>query len=551
MVRPGFTRVVSFTVAGVVLVTAVYLLATLPPATVRIPNLLPTTTVIGAYHIHTVRSDGSGTLDDVARAAAAANLHFVLVTDHGDATATPEPPSYRHGVLVIDGVEVSTREGHVVALGLSAAAPYPLGGEARDAIEDIHRLAGWAVAAHPDSEKPDLRWRGPATDGIEWLNADSEWRDEPPPRLIGAAVRALVRTPASIATLFDRPVQTLRRWDQWARLRPVVGMAAVDAHARIGIDEREEPRGERTILARPSYRDMFRTLVQAVMLDGPLTGAADGDAAAIIDALRRGQTYSAVAAIATPPVLAVTSTASSLTAQVEGAPHADVRVYRGEELLASGTATATAADLRAGQHRVEVYWPGWDVPWIVAGRWIGDATQPLVEDTPSQSDVAESAVRLRLSPDEGWAIEQHQSSRTNWTSTGAGTRATFTLGSGRSAGQYAALVHPLPTDLGVDEVEFDIVASRPMRVSVQVRLPDAMRGERWLRSVFADNTPRHVRVRLSEFIPADRPISRTPVSAHLQSILFVVDSPHTPPGSQGWFEVSNVALRGPNVTSAR
>src|SRR5690606_28920500 len=136
-------------------------------------------------------------------------------------------------------------------------------------------------------------------DGIEWLNADSEWRDEPPPRLIGAAVRALVRTPASIATLFDRPVPTLRRWDQWARQRPVVGMAAVDAHARIGIDEREEPRAERTILARPSYRDMFRTLVQAALLDGPLTGAADRDAAAIIDAIRRGQTYSAVAAIAT------------------------------------------------------------------------------------------------------------------------------------------------------------------------------------------------------------------------------------------------------------
>ncbi len=544
-------RVVLFTVAGVTIATAAYLFATLPPATVRLAITPPMTTVFGAFHIHTVRSDGSGTLDDVAEAAAAAKLQYVIVTDHGDATRQPEPPSYRHGVLVIDAVEVSTRDGHVVALGLNQAGPYPLGGEGRDAVEDIHRLGGWAVAAHPDSEKPDLRWRGPATEGIEWVNADSEWRDEPRAHVLAAAVRAVARTPPTIATLFDRPTTTLQRWDQWARRRPVVGMAAVDAHARIGIDEREEPRSARTILARPSYQDMFATLVQAVVLEAPLSGAADKDAASIVGALRRGQTYSAVAAIATPAVLTLTSTASTLTAQVEGAPQADVRIYRGEDVLARGVPTAHAAGLRAGQHRVEVYWPGWHVPWIVAGRWVGEAPQPVAVDGPPPEDEAASAVRLRLPSADGWTVEQHPGSVTEWKASEEGTRATFTLAGGRAAGQYAALVHPLPTDVGVDEVEFTIVASRPMRVSVQVRLPDAMRGERWMRSVYADTEPRRVRVRLREFSPADRPVSRTPVSARLQSILFVVDSPHTLPGSRGWFEVSDVVLRGPDATSER
>lgn len=547
MRRPGLTRIVLFAAIGIAAVTTVFLLWTLPPGTVIIPQAPPSTTVFGAYHIHTNRSDGSGTIDDVARAAAEAQLQFVIVTDHGDATATPEPPSYRRGVLVIDAVEVSTQEGHVVALGLEGAAPYPLGGEGRDAIEDIRRMGGWAIAAHPDSDKPDLRWRGPATDGIEWINADSEWRDEPTSRVLAAAAQSLIRTPPAIATLFDRPATTLRRWDQWARQGPVAGMAAVDAHARIGIDEREEPRAARTLLARPSYLDMFRTLVQAAWLDAPLSGAPGEDAARVLDALRHGRTYSVVSAIARPASLTLTAEATTLAASVPGAPEADVRIYRGQDVVAQGSGRADAANLQPGHYRVEVYWPGWDVPWMVAGQWIGGPPQT---DNITVRDVSSSSPeRMRVPADRGWVIEQHPGSRTEWTSESGRTRATFALGGGRPMGQYAALVHEVPTEIGVDEIEFDIVASRPMRVSVQVRLPEAMRGERWMRSVYADTTPRRVRVALRDFTPAERPVTRTPVSARIQSLLFVVGWPHTAPGSEGWFDVSNVVLRGPDATS--
>ena len=63
-------------------------------------------------------------------AAARAGLKFVVFTDHGDATATPEPPAYRSGVLCLDAVEISTAGGHYIALDMPTA-PYPLGGEAR------------------------------------------------------------------------------------------------------------------------------------------------------------------------------------------------------------------------------------------------------------------------------------------------------------------------------------------------------------------------------------------------------------------------------------
>ena len=88
-------------------------------------------TVAGAYHVHTTRSDGLGDRTAVASAAARAGLKFVILTDHGDATRPPDPPGYLEGVLVLDGVEISTDQGHYVAFDMPRA-PYPLGGAARD-----------------------------------------------------------------------------------------------------------------------------------------------------------------------------------------------------------------------------------------------------------------------------------------------------------------------------------------------------------------------------------------------------------------------------------
>src|SRR5450759_1845007 len=90
-------------------------------------------TIPGIIHVHTYRSDGLSGPDEIAAAAARAGLAFVVFTDHGDGTRVPDPPTYRSGVLCLDGVEISTTGGHYVALDMSAS-PYPLGGEARDVM---------------------------------------------------------------------------------------------------------------------------------------------------------------------------------------------------------------------------------------------------------------------------------------------------------------------------------------------------------------------------------------------------------------------------------
>ena len=163
------------------------------------------------------------------------------------------------------GSSASTRSksaadgGHIVALGLPQT-PFPLGGEVGDVIEDVRRLGGMSIAAHPDSTRAELRladWDAPF-DGIEWLNGDSQWRDEEWNALGRSLLTYPFRRAATLATLLDRPEDLVSRWDRLLRRRPVVAVAAADAHARVGPGG--DPYGRSLSLHVPSYEQMFRTL---------------------------------------------------------------------------------------------------------------------------------------------------------------------------------------------------------------------------------------------------------------------------------------------------
>src|SRR5262249_24937158 len=95
--------------AGAVLVLAVtaFIGLTVPPRRLTLPAPADGT-ISGILHVHTNRSDGSSGPDDIAAAAARAGLKFVVFTDHGDGTRTPNRPVYRSGVLCLDAVEIST-----------------------------------------------------------------------------------------------------------------------------------------------------------------------------------------------------------------------------------------------------------------------------------------------------------------------------------------------------------------------------------------------------------------------------------------------------------
>ncbi|HXI30601.1 MAG TPA: hypothetical protein VNG89_19315, partial [Vicinamibacterales bacterium] len=304
--------------AALVAAVAVLVAVTAPP---RRLALTPAAdgTVPGVLHVHTNRSDGLSSPDEIAATASGAGMKFVVFTDHGDATRRPDPPQYRSGVLCLDAVEISTTGGHYIAMDMPAA-PYPLAGEARDVVEDVRRLGGFGVAAHPDSPKPELGWRewSAPFDGIELLNPDTAWRvwlDEAKGaagkwaarrRLAFALVDYPYRSAEVIASLIQ-PSGAVMNWEAATRRRRVVTIAGVDAHAKIA-PRNADPGDSRFALPFPGYASSFRVLSVHVRPDRPLTGTnAAADAAALMRAIRAGHLYTAVDAVATPAAFEFTA----------------------------------------------------------------------------------------------------------------------------------------------------------------------------------------------------------------------------------------------------
>ena len=298
-------RRLVLTTAALVAAVFFWIAITLPPSPAKtggeVDRELQARTVAGAFHVHSTRSDGVGTVDEIAASASRAGLRFVILTDHGDATQPPAPAAYLSGVLIIDAVEISTNGGHYVALGLGPA-PYPLGGEASAVVEDVRRLGGFGIVAHPDSPRPELRWRDWTTtvDGVEWVNLDSEWRDETRPQLARAAASYLFRPGPAVASVLDRP-GTLDRWDALSVPRALVGVPGHDAHG--GTREGERATGLRALLRVPSYEASFRAFSLRAILEQELTGDAAADARLVLAAVRTGQVFSSVDAIAGPAFL--------------------------------------------------------------------------------------------------------------------------------------------------------------------------------------------------------------------------------------------------------
>ena len=538
-------------------------LLTLPAgsAALRVPTPAPGDPRVlrGAYHVHSVASDGTGTVEDIAAAAARAGLRFVILTDHGDASRRPEPARYIGSVLCIDAVEISTTGGHYAALGM-APPPYPLAGEPRDVVEDVARLGGFGIAAHPDSAKVELRWDewDAPFDAMEWFNADSEWRDEPRWRLLPVLLQYPARPSETVAAMFDRPDRLLREWDRLGARRRIVGLAAADAHARMGLGGKADPYDELVYVKLPSYETVFRAFSLRVELWQPLTGDAGVDAPAILEALRAGRVYTVFDAMAGPGVLAYSMVVDDrmilrqgdrapagvplrVRAATNGPAGTRVHLLRdGRELARAAGPTLEWTGEGAGAYRVEAFVPGAPgeppLPWIVSN--------PIYAGTP-EALPAPAAPPARASlvwPAQTWHIENDEASEGSWRTTEEGGVIRHTLRYRLGAQAPSPFVALVTFDAGAmhdaARFAFRAAADKPMRLSVQVRLLDGGVAQRWQRSVYLSPEPRDIIIPFAEMREAGSGARTSFAPPRIQSLLFVVDSVNTPAGSAGalWVE---------------
>ena len=541
-------------------------------------------TIGGILHVHTNRSDGLSSPDEVAAAAARAGLKFLVFTDHGDATRAPDPPTYRSGVLCLDGVEISTTGGHYVAIDM-AASPYPLGGEARDVIEDVRRLGGFGIAAHPDSPKLELQWRewDAPFDGVELANPDTSWRvwaqqaSRPPNVSSSDAWRARrrlafslldypVRPAETIASLMalEAPVSAVQHWIDVAARRRVVAIAGIDAHAKLAL--RGDPGDNGFSLPLPGYEPSFRVLSVHVTPDRPFSGNAAGDASTLVRAIRNGHLYAAVDGVATPPSFEFSATNDHGT------------VHEGDELAASGPITLRVRS-NAPPSFTTLVWNGnrvfsgdrhepelsIDAPPDPAVYWVEirstGRTHPMtwVRSNPIYIRGSEAPPRppgrrpasnsesMFDGPAVGaWRAEHDalSASAVDLAANAAGheVRFRFALAGGAATGQYAALVYDIPSNSLVgDRITFTARAEKAMRISVQLRGGEGV-VDRWQRSVYLDTFDQEHTVSFDDCVPVGVTHTAKAPARSIHNIMFVVDTTNAKPGASGRLWIKKAAL---------
>lgn len=122
------------------------------------------------FHVHTTASPDAHTRpDELIPKCRERGLDGLAITDH-NVLARDVPP----GLLIIPGIEISSREGHIIGLGVSDAVPRKL--SADETILQVKRLGGVSIVAHPydllrSAINPEVLTTMP--DAIEVINSAS------------------------------------------------------------------------------------------------------------------------------------------------------------------------------------------------------------------------------------------------------------------------------------------------------------------------------------------------------------------------------------------
>jgi hypothetical protein len=186
-------------------------------------------------HVHSTFSDGTASVPEIAGAAGDAGADVVLLTDHDTLAARRAGHEGRHGdVLVLVGLEISPRAGHLLAFGVGAEISHA--GASEDAlVEAVHRAGGLSFPAHPFSGGSRMSRR---------IGRPHPWRSVAGTEATGEVWNVGIegaercRTPAELVRFLRRPEAAVRAppranlaaWDAICRRRRCVAIGGLDAH---------------------------------------------------------------------------------------------------------------------------------------------------------------------------------------------------------------------------------------------------------------------------------------------------------------------------------
>ena len=190
---------------------------------------------IGAVHIHSIYSDGSGEVPEIASIADEVGLDFILLTDHNTLRALDENYEGWYGrTLLLAGCELNDKENknHYLAFGIDET--YSTRKPAKEYVQNVKDSGGIGFIAHPHEKRSSMKehppypwvdWDIDGFTGIEIWNHMSEWME-------GLTEENKYNYFVHPLRSIEKPQEvTLKVWDDLSLKRKVVGIGGVDAHA--------------------------------------------------------------------------------------------------------------------------------------------------------------------------------------------------------------------------------------------------------------------------------------------------------------------------------
>jgi predicted metal-dependent phosphoesterase TrpH len=147
--------------------------------------------------------EGLAKPEEIIRRGKAIGLSGIAITDHrtAEAWAPARKEAKKQGILFIPGVELQTKEGHLIALGVTEPVNNFLSPE--ESIERIHEAGGIAVAPHPFDLRGEglgnLAFKADAVEIFNSMNIDkvsnrfslSKFKHSKIPKVVGSDAHSL------------------------------------------------------------------------------------------------------------------------------------------------------------------------------------------------------------------------------------------------------------------------------------------------------------------------------------------------------------------------
>jgi hypothetical protein len=284
----------------------------------------------GELHLHSTHSDGDWTPAEIAERARPRDLDFMVLSDHNTTSSYEEFRALADPrTLVIPGTEITTYNGHCLAIGVEEWIDWRTGlaGRSINGVARAVRAAGGIfVVAHPDAMPDDV------CTGCRWTHGDFD--------------PALADAVEIWGGLWDGPEEEnegcVALWRRWLGLgHRLAATAATDAH---------RPKDWRGAVPL--------TYVLADDLSRP----------AILDAIRAGRTY-----VSSGPELFLDPVESGVEALCAGAPPgAELRLIV-DDAQAGAVRVSGGSRLR---RRAGAHWAHAEL-WDESGTVLLAATSPI------------------------------------------------------------------------------------------------------------------------------------------------------------------------------